>query len=62
MVEKKFDCVEMKERIQEHLLREYEGLSAEEVRRKRLENLASGESPAARIWQAGLKRGKILSR
>ncbi|HOH28146.1 MAG TPA: hypothetical protein PLC40_00600 [Candidatus Hydrogenedentes bacterium] len=54
--EKKFNCVEMKNRIQAALIREYDGLSSEEVRRKRHNKLASSNSPAARMWQAAMKR------
>jgi len=50
--EREFDCIEMKNRIQEELLREYEGLTAEQERRKRLHKLVTADSPAARIWQA----------
>ena len=51
-----FDCVEMKNHIQAKLLREYEGLTPDEERRKRLQKLAAADSPAARIWQAACKR------
>ncbi len=54
--EQKFNCVEMKNRIQAALMREYDGLASEEVRRKRRDKLASSDSPAARMWQAAMKR------
>jgi hypothetical protein len=60
--EKPFDCVEMKNRIQAKLFREYEGLSAEEERGKRLQKLETGDSPAARLWQAARKHQTNLSR
>lgn len=50
--DKPFDCVELKNRIQAELLREYQGLTPEEERRKRHQKLASGDSSAARMWQA----------
>lgn len=60
--EEPFDCVEMKNRIQSKLLREYEGLTAEEERRKRLRKLETADSPAARLWQAACKRKATASR
>ncbi len=51
-----FDCIEMKNRIQAELLNEYEGLTAEEERQKRLHRLATADSPAARMWQSAAKR------
>lgn len=54
--EKDFNCVEMKNRIQAEIMRVNDGLSDEESRQKRLEKLASEDSPAARIWQSGVKR------
>jgi len=57
-----FDCVEMKTRIQAKLQREYEGLTPDEERRKRLQKLAAADSPAARIWQAACKRRATASK
>ena len=59
--EQEIKCVEMKNSIQAALMREYDGLNSEEVRRKRHEKLASGNSPAARMWQAEMKRRSTLS-
>ena len=39
-IEKPFDCVEMKARIQEQLLREVAELGEEEARRRRAERLS----------------------
>ncbi|HOZ46735.1 MAG TPA: hypothetical protein PLO37_14525 [Candidatus Hydrogenedentes bacterium] len=58
---KPFDCVEMKDRIQAKLLEEYEGLTPEEERAKRLQKLAAGDSPAARLWQASRRQRAITS-
>jgi len=52
----------MKNRIQAKLLLEYEGLTAEEERRKRIEKLAICASPAARFWQAACKRKATASK
>ena len=60
--EERFDCVEMKNRIQAELFREYEGLPAEEERRKRLQKLATADTPAARMWQSASKRRVTASR
>jgi hypothetical protein len=56
-----FNCIEMKNRIQASLLREYEGLTAEEERRKRILKLSGGGSPAAKIWQAAQKKRTNIS-
>lgn len=38
-IEKTFDCVEMKREIQEKILREFEGVPAEEARRRQREQI-----------------------
>lgn len=38
-IEKTFDCVEMKREIQEKFLREFEGVPAEEARRRQREQI-----------------------
>ena len=48
---KSFDCVEMKNAIQAQLGEEYEGLTPEQVRKRRQERLASSDSPVARKWR-----------
>ena len=60
--EEPFDCVDMKDRIQAELLREYEGMSSEEERRKRLDKLATSDSPAARMWQSARERRETATR
>ncbi|HPO14206.1 MAG TPA: hypothetical protein PLI09_12245 [Candidatus Hydrogenedentes bacterium] len=60
--QKSFDCVEMKNRIQEDLLTECEGLTPEEERQKRIQKLSSSDSPAAKIWQSACKRSVVLSK
>ena len=60
--EHNLNCVEMKNRIQAGLMREYDGLSSEQARRKRRDKLASSDSPAARMWQAAMRRRTKLLR
>ena len=57
-----FDCVNLKIQIQAKLLREYEGLTPEQERSKRLQKLSTGDSLAAKIWQAARKPEKTTSR
>jgi hypothetical protein len=57
-----FDCVNLKNRIQAKLLREYEGLTPEQERAKRLQKLSTGDSLAAKMWQADRKPEKTTSR
>ena len=38
-MEKKFDCVEMKREIQEKILKEFEGVPADEARRRQREQI-----------------------
>jgi len=47
----KFDCVEMKNRIQAKMLEEEQRLGAGEMRRRRQEWLAQGADPLARWWR-----------
>lgn len=49
---KPFDCVEMKDEIQQRLAREYAGLSPDEKRRRLDAELASSEDSVARKWRA----------
>ena len=51
MAQKKFDCVEMKDRIQAEMLREYEGLSDEEVRERIQLKLETSDSVVAKKWR-----------
>ena len=47
---KTFDCVEMKNEIQAKLAKEHEGLSDEEIRRRRQQWLETSDDPLARWW------------
>lgn len=49
---KEFDCVEMKNRIQQELEREYAGLTDEERRALRRHKLETSDDPVARKWRA----------
>lgn len=48
-MQKDFDCVEMKRRIQEELLKEWEGLSPEEIRRYEAEKIQANPL-LAKFW------------
>jgi len=48
---KTFDCVEMKNTIQAKLQKEYEGLTPEEVRKRRRAKLEASDDPLARKWR-----------
>jgi hypothetical protein len=48
---KTFDCVEMKNTIQAKLQKEYEGLTPEEVRKRRRAKLEAADDPLARKWR-----------
>ena len=56
-IARKFDCVEMKNRIQRELLEEEARIGEEEVRRRRREWLATSDSPLARLWREASERG-----
>ncbi len=49
---KSFDCVEMKNAIQERLRKESEGLDEEEIARRRQQWLATSDSTPAKWWRA----------
>lgn len=48
---KEFDCVRMKDEIQARLMREYKGLTDEQIRRRRARKLATSKSPIAQLWR-----------
>jgi hypothetical protein len=48
---KAFDCVQMKDEIQARLLREYKGMTDEQIRRRRARKLATSQSPIAKLWR-----------
>ncbi len=49
---KLFDAVEMKNRIQAQLRKEHEGLSGEEIERRRRVWLETSDDPAAKWWRS----------
>ena len=49
---KDFDCVEMKNAIQQELLKQRAGLSDEEVRVRIRHELETSQSPIARWWRS----------
>ena len=55
---KAFDCVRMKDEIQARLLREYKGMTDEQVRRRRARKLATSQSPIAKLWRELQARDK----
>ncbi len=50
-IAKTFDCVEMKNSIQAKLAKEHEGLSSEEIRRRRREWLETSNDEMALFWR-----------
>ena len=55
---KNFDCVRMKDEIQARLMREYKGLTDEQIRRRRARKLATSQSPIAKLWRELTAREK----
>jgi hypothetical protein len=55
---KPFDAVEMKNRIQAELRKEHEGLSDEEVERRRRVWLETSDDPVARWWRSVQRTGQ----
>jgi hypothetical protein len=55
---KKFDCVRLKDELQARLMREYKGLTDEQIRRRRARKLATSRSPIAKLWRALQARDK----
>lgn len=51
MKNKTFDCVEMKNRIQQELREEEARVGAEEMRRRREEWLRTGQDELSRLWR-----------
>ncbi|HEY4759854.1 MAG TPA: hypothetical protein VIH42_04670 [Thermoguttaceae bacterium] len=49
---KQFDCVEMKNAIQAQLRKEHEGLTDEEIARRRREWLETSDDPLAKWWRS----------
>ena len=48
---KKFDCVRMKNEIQARIRKTSEGLSEEEMQRRRLDRLEHSNEPIAKLWR-----------
>jgi hypothetical protein len=48
---KEFDCVRFKEELQARLMREYKGLTDEQIRRRTARKLAMSKSPIAQLWR-----------
>ncbi len=57
MKNKDFDCVEMKNQIQADLLREYEGLSEEEIQKRRCERINADPILSDLVRKVGVKEG-----
>jgi len=55
---KEFDCVRFKDELQARLMREYKGLTEEQIRRRRARKLATSRSPIAKLWRALQVRDK----
>lgn len=49
---KTFDCVQMKDEIQERLSRKWAGLTDEQVRQAVDQELATSDNPLARWWRS----------
>jgi len=52
MKNKKFDCVQMKNALQACMAKENEGLSDEEIARRRREWLEKFDDPLAKWWRS----------
>ncbi len=48
---KTFDCVAMKNEIQRKLLERWKGLPEEEIREQIRHDLATSDSPSAKLWR-----------
>ena len=56
--DKEFDCVKMKNEIQEMLSEEWKGMTDEEIRDQIRNDLMSSSDPISEKWQRILKRKK----
>lgn len=54
-MKKDFDCVKMKDEIQQKLLSQWKGLSDAEIKQRIRQDLATSESPIA-VWWRGLDK------
>ena len=55
---KEFDCVRTKDEIQARLARQWRGLTDEEIRERIQRNLATSQSPIAKLWRSIQAREK----
>ncbi|MCX5674786.1 MAG: hypothetical protein NTX87_07245 [Planctomycetota bacterium] len=55
---KEFDCVRFKDELQARLMREYKGLTDDEIRRRTARKLATSQSPIAKLWRKLVAREK----
>lgn len=55
---KEFDCVQFKDKLQARLMREYKGLTEEQIRRRTARILATSPSPIAKLWRKLQARDK----
>ena len=55
---KEFDCVRFKDELQARLMREYKGLTDEQIRRRRARKLATSQTPIAKLWRKLQARDK----
>jgi hypothetical protein len=56
---KTFDCVEMKNRAQAKLQKEYEGLMPEEIRKRRRARIEISDDPLARKWRRLIQSQRV---
>ncbi|MGD0517296.1 MAG: hypothetical protein ABSA26_07135 [Thermoguttaceae bacterium] len=49
---KSFDCVQMKYELQARMAKKYEGLTDEEIARRRREWLEKSDDPLAKWWRS----------
>lgn len=56
MVDKEFDCVEMKQSTQRSLLEQYKGLSEKKIRDKRMSWLNNSDHSLAKWWRNQSKK------
>jgi hypothetical protein len=55
---KEFDCVRFKDELQARLMREYEGLTEEQIRKRTARKLATSQTPIAKLWRKLQARDK----
>jgi hypothetical protein len=55
---KEFDCVKFKDELQARLMREYKGLTEEQIRLRTAHKLATSKAPIAKLWRKLIARDK----